>query len=147
MDYRNIFAISATGMNAEKFRLDVAAANLANMNSVAEKGQTGYQVQRVKLSESRQNFATRFEQAFNVQLNGVQITGTESLQASPRKVYEPGHPQADEQGYIQKPGVNHLQEMLTVNEAIRAYEANVVAMNSAKRMCLKALEIGGGNGA
>jgi len=65
--------------------------------------------------------------------------------ASPRKVYEPGNPFADNKGFVTYPGLSTATEMVSMMNALRAYEANVVAMNTAKTLAIKALEIGGGS--
>ncbi|MFZ6765897.1 flagellar basal body rod protein FlgC [Undibacterium sp. Di26W] len=143
MDYRNAFAISATGMNVEKLRLDITANNIANLHST--KGADGklYKPLRVKVVEASDNFAVDFERMSGATLRGVQVTKVEEVDVAPRKVYEPGNPDADDKGYVSMPGINHVTEMVTISSALRAYEANVVAMNAAKRMALKALELGG----
>ena len=143
MDYRNAFAISATGMNVEKLRLDTAAANLANIHST--KGADGklFRPLRVTSVEGTTNFAVGFEQLAGAKLHGAAIQSIAETDVAPHKVYEPGHPDADDKGYVSTPGVNQVTEMVNISSALRAYEANVVAMNAAKRMALKALELGG----
>ncbi|BBB70247.1 flagellar basal-body rod protein FlgC (plasmid) [Undibacterium sp. YM2] len=143
MDYRNAFAISATGMNVEKLRLDTTANNIANLHST--KGADGklYRPLNVKVVEANDNFSLDFERLSGANLRGVQVAKVEELDVAPRKVYEPGNPDADDKGYVSMPGINHVTEMVNISTALRAYEANVVAMNAAKRMALKALELGG----
>jgi flagellar basal-body rod protein FlgC len=74
---------------------------------------------------------------------GVRIASVEAAQVAPRMVYEPGHPYADAQGMVAYPGVDHTTEMMNLNTALRAYEANVVAMNAARTMAARTLDIGG----
>lgn len=145
MDYRNAFAISATGMNVEKLRLDVTAVNLANVHST--KGADGklFRPLRVTVTEGASNFATRFEQLASTQLHGAQVLGIEETDAAPHQLYDPGNPAADEKGFVATPGINQVTEMVNLSAALRAYEANVVAMNAAKSMALKALELGAGS--
>lgn len=145
MDYMTAFQVSAAGMSLEKARVDVTALNLANMHAARAADGSLYQPLRaVAGSRALPSFGTSFEAAQgSVQLtvpHGVQI---EATQAAPRLVHEPGHPQADERGFVAYPGVNHVAEMVNLVSALRAYEANVVAMNAAKTMALKALEVGG----
>ena len=132
MDYRNAFAVSATGMNVEKLRLDTSAVNLANIHS--SKGADGklFRPLHVTTVEGTSNFAVGFEQ----------LAGEET-DVAPHKLYEPGNPDADDKGFVSMPGVNQVTEMVNIASALRAYEANVVAMNAAKTMALKALELGG----
>jgi flagellar basal-body rod protein FlgC len=143
MDYRNAFAISATGMNVEKLRLDVTATNLANIHST--KGADGklFRPLHVTTTEATDNFAVEFEQMAGVQLHGAQVLRVEETDVAPHKLYEPGNPDADDKGYVSLPGINQVTEMVNIASALRAYEANVVAMNAAKTMALKALDLGG----
>src|SRR5262245_49412554 len=100
MDYRNAFAISATGMNIEKLRLDVTAVNLANIHST--KGPDGklFRPMHVTSVESTANFAVGFEQLAGAQLHGAQVLSVDASDVAPHKVYEPGNPNADEKGYV-----------------------------------------------
>ncbi|KAF0813398.1 Flagellar basal-body rod protein FlgC [Andreprevotia sp. IGB-42] len=142
MDYLSAFAISAAGMRVEKMRLDVTALNLANMNSTRGADGQLYQPLRVVASAAT-SFDGHFSQA--AQLQAMLPQGQiEPLDVAPRKVHDPGHPAADAAGDVEMPAINHLGEMLNMATALRAYEANVVAMNAAKTMALRALEIGGG---
>jgi len=143
MDYRNAFVISASGMNIEKLRLDTSAVNLANIHST--KGADGklFRPLRVTSVEGTANFAAEFEQLQGVTLHGAVVKNVEATDVTPHKVYEPGHPDADDKGFVSMPGINQVAEMVTIASALRAYEANVVAMNAAKRMALKALDLGG----
>jgi flagellar basal-body rod protein FlgC len=143
MDYRNAFAISASGMGVEKLRLDVTAANLANVHSGKRADGSLFQPMQVVSGEVGVNFATRFEQLAGVQLHGAQVLGLSPVTTPPRMVYQPGAPDADEHGFVTEPGINQVTEMVNLSSALRAYEANVVAMNAAKTMALKALELGG----
>jgi flagellar basal-body rod protein FlgC len=137
MDYSNSFRISAAGMTLEKARVDVTALNLANMHTSRGPDGSLYRPLRV-VAQPGGAFATTFEA-----LQGPRSVQVEATSAAPRLVHEPGHPQADERGFVAYPGVDHASEMVTLLSALRGYEANVVAMNAAKTMALKALDIGG----
>ena len=148
MDYRNAFAISATGMTVEKVRLDTTAANLANVHSTRGADGKLFRPLSVRVGEASGNFAAGFAQLAGNQLHGHQLKGAQVLaieetNVAPHKLYEPGNPDADDKGYVSLPGVNQVTEMVNMASALRAYEANVVAMNAAKTMALKALELGG----
>jgi flagellar basal-body rod protein FlgC len=143
MDYRNAFAISATGMDVEKMRLDVTAVNLANAHSTRGADGKLFRPLHVSVSEGPRNFAVGFEKLMNVRLYGAQAVRVEETEAAPRQVYDPGNPAADDKGFVATPGVNQVTEMVNLSLAMRSYEANVVAMNAAKTMALKALELGG----
>ena len=143
MDYANAFQISAAGMNLERMRFEATALNLANMNAPQDARGALYQpVRAVARTGTAPSFGARYE-ALGAQPGMPVDVRLEPTGAAPRLVHEPGHPQADEQGYVAYPGVNHVAEMVNLVSAIRAYEANVVAMNAAKAMAVKALEIGG----
>lgn len=142
MDYNASFQISATGMAVEKLRLDVTAANLANMHSTAASPGQLYRPLRVISQAAPMEFARQFSQMYAV-LGGTQVTGIEQLAVAPRLVHEPGHPHADSKGFVSYPGINHTSEMVNMTTALRAYEANVTAMNAARTMAARTLEIGG----
>lgn len=143
MDYHAAFHVSATGMALEKMRLDLTAANIANMNTAAASAGQVYQPLRVLARPAALSFTQQFGQLAALRGGGVEIAGVEAQPVAPRMVYEPGHAYADSKGFVAYPGVNHTAEMLTLNSALRAYEANVAAMSAAKAMAARALEIGG----
>jgi flagellar basal-body rod protein FlgC len=144
MDYQSSFRISAAGMSLEKARVDVTAQNIAHMHVARAADGSMYQPARVVAKAGQSAvFGASYENAQQNLLSGPQNVTTEATLAAPRLVHEPGHPQADEKGFVAYPGVNHSSEMVNLVSALRAYEANVVAMNAAKTMALKALELGG----
>ena len=143
MDYNAAFQISASGMAVEKLRLDITAANIANMNSAAPSAAQAYSPLRVVAQAVPLNFSQQFGELYNVAGGGVQVVAVAPQAVTPRMVYEPGHPYADSKGMVAYPAVNHTAEMVNLNVALRAYEANVAAMNAAKVMAARALEIGG----
>lgn len=138
MNYNSVFSISSAGMSAERTRVDISALNLANANTVQVAGGDVYQPLRV-VARAGNSFAGSIEQAFSA-LPQVSVEPT-GLPA--RMVYEPGHPFANERGFIAYPGVDVATEMVTMMSAMRSYEANVAAMNAARNMAIKALDIGG----
>jgi flagellar basal-body rod protein FlgC len=142
MDYNDSFAISATGMAAEKLRLDVVAANLANMNSSAPSVDQLYRPAVVVAKENALAFSRQFS-TLAATGGGVRSVGVQAMQVAPRMVHEPGHPHADAKGNVAYPGVDHSTQMINMSSALRAYEANVVAMNAARVMAARTLEIGG----
>ncbi|HEY9109635.1 MAG TPA: flagellar basal body rod C-terminal domain-containing protein [Roseateles sp.] len=141
MDYRAVFQIAAAGMDLEKRRVDVAALNLANMHSSVPAGQAPYAAQRVVAQPLQANFSRALGLAEPAVLpRDVQVVATD---AAPRLVHEPGHPHADAQGFVSYAAIDQATEMVTVNTALRAYEANVAVASTARAMAAKALEIGG----
>jgi flagellar basal-body rod protein FlgC len=134
--------ISASGLIAERTRMDVTSQNLANAQS------TGYRRQDVVLRQAGGGFAGVLGQAIGAGTpaaggtgRGVEVAEVVTDQAPQRRVYDPGHPDADAQGYVALPNVNAVSEMTDLISASRAYEANVTALNTAKQMFSKTLEI------
>ena len=155
MDYMQSFAISAAGMNVERMRVDVAALNLANANTVQGVGGSNYQPLRV-LAESQSSAGT----SSGADVGGFGALVSQGLESgdvvsqagplarivpanlAPRLVYEPGHPLANERGFVAYAGIDTATEMVSMMSATRAYEANVSAMNTARTLALRALDIG-----
>ena len=146
MDYAQVFEISASGMAVQKTRLEVAAHNLANANTVEGANGKPYQPLRVVSKATSAGYSTpaTFGAAMDAaSLGGASASLAADTSAEPRLVHEPGHPMADRNGMVRYPGVNHLDQMVNITEALRAYEANVAALQAAKTMAARALDIGG----
>lgn len=142
MSYTDIFAVSAAGMNLERTRVDVAALNLANANTVVGGPEGSYRPLRVVAIAGTPGVS--FAGLIDANSASPQFEVRESNTGA-RRVHEPGHPFADAQGFVSYAGVDSAQEMMTLLTATRAYEANVAAMNSSRTMAMKALDIGGGS--
>jgi flagellar basal-body rod protein FlgC len=138
----NSLRISASGLSAERLRMDTISSNIANVSTTrGEDGQPYIRkiaVFQENLNKELNNSTGKTEE----KMLGVKAVGIEEDQSPLKKVYDPSHPDADEEGYVTMPNVNILNEMADMISATRAYEANVNAMNSEKSMFLKALEIG-----
>jgi flagellar basal-body rod protein FlgC len=143
MTYLSAFAISASGMSVEKARLDVTALNLANVHSTRSTDGSPFVPMQV-ISAARQGapFASYLSNAAAA-VAGAKVVEVRAKTASPRMVYEPSHPDADARGFVSYPGIDPVGEMVNMISTVRAYEANVAALNAAKTMALKALELGG----
>ena len=127
--------ISATGLAAERLRMDIISSNMANASTTRnEKGEKSPYVRRI----------ATFQEALDSknQLAGVKAVGIEKDKSPLRREYNPNHPDADEDGYVSMPNVNVLNEMADMMVATRSYEANVDTFNALKSMFSKALEIG-----
>jgi len=141
------FEISGSGLSAERLRMDVIANNIANANTTRTAEGGPYRRLRVVFTP-RQNEkpfmlpVAGSEEAKPQLGQGVRVTGVLPDQSPAKQVYDPGHPDADANGYVYLPNINIVNEMVDMITASRAYEANVAAVNSAKSMALKALEIG-----
>lgn len=135
---------SASGLTAERMRMDVVSENLANAQTTRGVDGQPYRRKTVVLQEadtSQNGFAAALGNAMGRRANGVQVVGIAEDAAPGRRVYDPGHPDADRDGYVTMPNVNSVTEMVDLITASRAYEANVTAMQTAKNMFTKTLDI------
>lgn len=139
MDYLRSFAISAAGMGVERARVEVASLNLANAHTVQAPGQPAFHPLRVVAAAPGVFASLVGEGMHGHALPQVQV---EAAAVRPRMVQDPGHPLADAAGFVAYPGVDPATEMVGLMTAIRAYEANVAALNTARTLVLKTLEIG-----
>lgn len=148
MNFFSNFEISASGLSAQRLRMDVVANNIANVNTTLSVGGGPYIRQRVTFEPRSQSSRFLLPMKFGGAASqagadeGVRVVGVSNDPTPPKLVYDPGHPQADASGYVAMPNVNIVNEMVDLLSASRAYEANVTAINSAKSMAMKALEIG-----
>ncbi len=139
------FDISASGMSAERFRIDTIAQNVANVNTTRTEDGTPYRRKVVTFAERDLTpFSRYYESARGRAVgNGVKITSVrEDLTTDFVMQYDPAHPDADENGYVAYPNVNTVTEMTNLIDATRAYEANATAFNASKSMVQAALKIG-----
>jgi flagellar basal-body rod protein FlgC len=128
---------SGSALSAERLRMDVTAENLANAQSTRGADGTGpYKRKEVVLEQAGSSFADSLQAA-----RGVRVAGIVEDSTPPRRVYDPGHPDADAQGYVTMPNVNTVTEMTDLIGASRAYEANVTAMQTAKSMFARTLDL------
>lgn len=139
--------ISATGMTAQRLRGDIISQNLANVNTTRDEYGNVYLRKTVVFAEKgNTSFSNAFNAAFNhlgTVGNGVKVTKiVEDEKTATRRVYDPSHPDSDEDGYVTYPNVNVVTEMTDMIDASRAYEANITVFNGTKAMILKALEMG-----
>lgn len=132
----NIFDIAGSGMSAQSLRLNLTASNLANAESVSGNAKGVYRP-REPVFAALLDRETGSDTAARVQVLGV----TES-NAEPQMRYEPGHPLADEKGYIYLPNVNVVEQMANMISASRSYQNNVEILNTAKQLLLATLRIG-----
>lgn len=147
MGFLNSINISASALTAEKLRMDVISKNIANVNTTRTANGTPYRRQTVVFESTGSNvpFSQYLSDASKSLIGGgVKVKGIVEDKTPFKLVYEPGHPDADENGYVKMPNVDVMTEMVNMITASRAYEANVTAINSAKSIAMKALEIGRG---
>lgn len=137
--------ISASGMTAQRLRMDIISQNIANVNTTRDENGNPYK-RKILVFEERNT--SPFAQMLKGKMSAAAGTGAkvteikEDTTTPMNKVYDPSHPDADEEGYVTYPNVNTVTEMANLIDASRAYEANVTAFNSIKSMALKGLEVG-----
>jgi flagellar basal-body rod protein FlgC len=142
--------ISGSGLSTERLRMDVTAENLANAQTTRGPNGGPYQRKEVVLQTAQPNgFATQLAAATgsmqgvgaNPAPGGVQAAAIVTDQSAPRQVYDPGHPDANAQGYVLMPNVNPVTEMVDLIASSRSYEANVTALQTAKSMFSKTFDL------
>ena len=129
-----IFDLAGSAMTAQSVRLSTVASNHANADSVAGTPDAVYRAKQPVFSAE--------PVAGDTSLAGVQVAQVSESTAAPLKRYEPGHPLANERGFVAYAAVDTATEMVSMMSATRAYEANVSAMNTARTLALRALDIG-----
>ncbi|HEY1546436.1 MAG TPA: flagellar basal body rod protein FlgC [Kofleriaceae bacterium] len=134
-DFFTAMEVSASGLSAQRTRMNVAASNLANAETTQAAGGGPYKRRDVVL-------ATADLEADDANVKGVKVSTIQQDQSPPRLEYDPGHPQANAQGYVAYPNINPVEEMVDMITASRAYEAGITTMSSAVNMAEKALSIG-----
>lgn len=138
--------ISSSGLTAQRLRMDTISENIANVNTTRGADGGPYRRKVVVLEARKQE--NQFPEILNKSLeeskvgNGVRVAGIAEDQSPFKLVYDPNHPDADQDGYVRMPNVNIVSEMVNMISATRAYEANATVMKAAKDLALKALEIG-----
>ncbi|NLX63708.1 MAG: flagellar basal body rod protein FlgC [Clostridiaceae bacterium] len=141
------FNISASALTAQRLRMDIIAQNIANVNTTRTEEGTPYRRKTVVFQEKEADIP--FSQYLSEQSRkrflaggGVRVAAIVEDPTPFKEVYDPSHPDADENGIVRMPNVEIVTEMVNMISATRAYEANVTALNASKSMASKALEIG-----
>ena len=133
-DMFGALGIAASGMAAERLRLDVTSANLANANTTRGTDGKPYVRQEVALQAGG-------GETFSNVLTGVQVAGIVNDSSPPRRVYDPSHPDADASGYVSLPNINSVTEMTDLIAESRSYEANTQAFETAKTLFAKTIDL------
>ncbi len=141
MDFLTSLQISSTGLTAQRTRMNVISMNLANAETTRTAKGGPY---RRKVAVMEQESVKDFDAALATQSDacGVRVTEIVEDKTPFSQVYNPSHPDADDAGFVMMPNINLIVEMTNMMLARRTYEANVTAINAAKGMALKALELG-----
>lgn len=139
------FDINASGMTAQRYRMDIIAENVANANTTRTQDGTPYRRKVVVFEEK--NSQTPFRQVLNKARDhysgtGVKVTGVyEDTWTEGNMVYDPSHPDADENGYVMYPNVSTITEMTNLIDASRAYQANATALDASKNIATTGLRL------
>jgi flagellar basal-body rod protein FlgC len=136
--------ICGSGLTAQRLRLDVIASNIANVETTRSgqfdpEGRPLPYRRRAVIFEAK---GSPFSSLLEEKLQGVRVKGIVEDSRPFRLIYDPDHPDADEQGYVRMPNVNIIEEMVDLVSASRAYEANATVLSAIKEMSMRALEIG-----
>lgn len=149
MSFFNSLNTSATALTAQSLRMDIISQNMANIDTTRTANGGPYKRKTVifrEISNDKNTFKHMFDTALNNEPNnsfsGVKVEKIAVDNTEGPKEYNPNHPDADENGYVEKPNVNVVEEMVNMISANRAYEANITAVNVTKGMINRTLEIG-----
>lgn len=146
MGFFSALNIGASGLTAQRLRMDTISQNIANVNTTRTENGTPYRRRQVVFEErsDSNSFASALSTASGKLSGGQGVRVTKIVEDSSdfKKVFDPGHPDADKDGYVSMPNVDVVTEMVNMISATRSYEANVTSINATKSMALKALEIG-----
>ena len=139
------FGVNASGMTAERFRMDIISQNVANANTTRTEEGTPYRRKVVTFQERTTDitsFGTIFKRARGMDVgDGVKAVSVTEDQSDLTMVYDPSHPDADDNGYVMYPNVNIVTEMTNMIDAERAYQANATAFTASKAIAMKGLDI------
>jgi flagellar basal-body rod protein FlgC len=144
MDFFTSMEVSASGLAVQRIRMNVAASNLANVSTT--QGEDGGPYKRrdvvVRSQEVQVDLPGHLSGGFSEAVRAVEVAAIQEDQGDPRWEYDPGHPDADVDGYVAYPNINAIEEMVDMITASRAYEAGVTALSTAVTMAERALSIG-----
>jgi flagellar basal-body rod protein FlgC len=147
MGFLSSLDAAASGLSAQRLRMDVTSQNISNINTTRTENGQPYR-RKIVMFEAREQskpFYKYLSESAKRKMGGtegVRVTRIIEDTSPYKRVYEPGHPDADEEGYVNMPNVDLVTEMVNMISASRAYEANITSINTTKSMALKALEIG-----
>lgn len=146
MSYFGALDIGASALTAQRLRMDTISQNIANVNTTRTENGTPYRRRLVVFEEKKDGVPfSEYLTASSKELyagNGVKVARIAEDTSPFKKVYDPGNPDADAEGYVEMPNIDIITEMVNMISSTRAYEANVTSINITKSMALKALEIG-----
>lgn len=144
MSVFNSMKINASGLSLERLKMDIISTNVANVNTTRTEDGGPYRRKEVLFQESLLEARNSINGNFQNKSFGVKVTGIAEDEENQQFIYDPDHPDADENGYVETSNVNMVDEMIALLNTQRSYEANVTALNSNKSILRKALEISKG---
>jgi len=144
MDFLTAMQISSSGLNVQRQRMEAISSNLANVETTRTPEGGPYRKKSVVVSALplENDFGAVLKNELGDTLNQVLVTQVVRDQTEPRTVFKPNHPDANKEGYVAMPNIDVISEMVDMVTTTRSFEANVTAMNAAKAMALRAIELG-----
>lgn len=142
MDLFSSMKISSSALKAQRTRLNAISSNLANIETTRTPDGGPYRKREVVFQSTQQDFAHTLDGRMRDAAHAVRVSHVQASDRPPRLVYDPSHPDANEDGTVAMPDISLVEETADMMSASRAYEANVTVVKAAKRMALKALDIG-----
>jgi flagellar basal-body rod protein FlgC len=144
MDFSTALRVSASGLAAQRMRMNAISSNIANINTTRTPEGGPYRRKDVvfEAMPDERNFGELITVKPDEQIQRVQVTDILSDRKAPLMKYEPDSPEANPEGYVAYPNINLMEEMANMIQASRSYEANVSAIQASKDMAMSALEIG-----
>lgn len=144
MSIYNSMQINASGLTLERLKMDTISTNIANVNTTRTEEGGPYLRKEVLFQENLTKEKNKLNGKVEEKSLGVKVVGIQENDENLKMIYDPEHPDADEDGYVMMPNVNMVDEMIALINAQRSYEANITALNSSKSILKKALEISKG---
>jgi len=138
----DMFQVSASGMEAQRLRMNIIASNLANVETTRTANGGAYRRKDIVFAAQKPDFGGVLKNSMDRYRSGVEVAGIVEDPRPLKQAYEPNHPDADANGYVAYPNINAAEEMVNMISATRSYEANVAAYKATRDMVLKALELG-----
>jgi flagellar basal-body rod protein FlgC len=138
MDFLDVFSVTASGLTAQRVRLQAVSSNMANARSTRTEGGGPYRRKLTVFEAQEHGFGNALEQA----MSKVQVTEVVESDEPPILHFDPGHPDADAEGYVAYPNVNILEEMVDMMQTSRVYEANTNVVRTTRQLADSALQIG-----
>lgn len=142
MDILTSMKIGASALKAQRIRMNAIGTNIANIETTRTPEGGPFRKREVIFQSNGKDFAGNLSSSQRDGIAGVEVTRIRANPSPPKMIYNPGHPDADADGQVAMPNIDLMAEVADMMSATRAYEANVTVIRSAKRMALKALEIG-----